>query len=318
MADRAISLVESEVARYRSIEEELERLKRTSDRINALLTDAEQRRYIEDDSVKLWLRQLKSISFDTDNLLDTYQTALKVYKQQKSLNAGSSHKRKWFQMEFSSISPEWGPVQRRQFSEEIGRINKKLEDISKGRKTLRLRGEDGARKKPSHEMVRSSPTGPCHDPSRAIGRELEKNEIVELLTSDLNLTVPVIPIQGAAGIGKTTLARLIYEDERINRYFKFKAWVCLTDGCDLKNATKEIYEKMTGESCGIQTYDVLQSCLRYVLFYLFYIFMSKISRELYFLQQKLKLEVRVMEHILTDIREEIFSKRFFSPFNLNF
>jgi Rx N-terminal domain/NB-ARC domain len=266
VADRAISLVESEVTRYRSVEEELERLKRTSERINSLQIDAEQRRYIEDNSVKLWLSQLKSVSFDTDNLLDAYQTALKVHKLQNSLDAGFSHKRKWYQIDLpslQSVSPEWGPVQRRRFSEEINRINNRLEEINNARKNLRLRGGDGTRKKPRHERSQHILTGPCHDPLSVIGRKHEKNEIVELLTSDLNLTLPVIPIYGTAGIGKTTLAKLVYDDQRIDEYYTLKAWVCLTDGCDVKKATKDIFEKLSGETC---SFHALQDRLRYVYF----------------------------------------------------
>ncbi|KAJ4793243.1 NBS-LRR-like resistance protein [Rhynchospora pubera] len=260
--DKGLSLLESEVSRYRNVEEELGRLRRTSDRINSLLVDAEQRRYIEDESVKLWLRQLRSISFDTDNLIDEYQTALEVYRLQASFNAaGSSRKRKWYQIELPSISPEWGPIRKR-FADEIERINTRLEEITKGRKTLRLRNEDGVRREAPNQRARIFQTGPCHDRSRMIGRQRETNDIVDLLTSDRDLVLPVVPIYGAAGIGKTTLARLVYEDERIDQYFKLKAWVSLTDGCDVRNIMKEICEKITKESCGFQAYETLQSQIR--------------------------------------------------------
>ncbi|KAJ1699169.1 hypothetical protein LUZ63_007681 [Rhynchospora breviuscula] len=265
VAGRAWSMVESEVARYRSIEDELGRLRRTSERINKLLIDAEERRYIEDNSVKLWLRQLRSISFDTDNILDEYQTALEVYKLKNSSNAGSSRKRKWCQIELPSISPEWGLLQRRVFAEEIERINKKLDEISKGRKTLRLRAEDGVRRDQPHQRAPFYQTGPCHDQSRMIGRQRETKQIVDLLTSGCDLTLPVVPIHGAAGIGKTTLARLVYEDESIDRYFKLKAWVSLTDGCDVKNAMIEIHEKMTKETINLQAYETLQGRLSHFL-----------------------------------------------------
>lgn len=44
LADKTISFLQSEVTRYCKVEEELGRLRRTSDRINSLLTDAEERR----------------------------------------------------------------------------------------------------------------------------------------------------------------------------------------------------------------------------------------------------------------------------------
>lgn len=103
-----------------------------------------------------------------------------------------------------------------------------------------------------------------------VGRQHEKDEIVKLLSYDLTSLgdsrpmVPVVPIHGAAGIGKTTLAQMIYSDDRIKEYL-----ICglirvhLTDRCNGKNAMKEIYDKMTGESCGFQALESLQKGIRY-------------------------------------------------------
>ncbi|XP_078160657.1 putative disease resistance protein RGA3 [Carex rostrata] len=263
LGDRVVSLLESEVTRYRNVEEGLGRLRRTSGRINCLLTDAEERRYIEDESVINWLNGLKSVSFDTDDLLDEYQTAINVH----NANVAPSHKRKWYQIEVPTISPEWGPLQRRRFASEINKIDKRLDEISKGRKNLRLKGEDGKRRGPSRPNARPFQTGPCHDPASIIGRENDKNEVVDLLISAQTSEsasgpkITVVPIHGAAGIGKTTLAQMVYDDPRLN-CFKIKAWVCLTERCDVSTAMKKIYEKMTGRRCDFRDIGRLQEKLR--------------------------------------------------------
>ncbi|XP_078160655.1 putative disease resistance protein RGA3 [Carex rostrata] len=263
LGDRVVSLLESEVTRYRNVEEGLGRLRRTSGRINCLLTDAEERRYIEDESVINWLNGLKSVSFDTDDLLDEYQTAINVH----NANVAPSHKRKWYQIEVPTISPEWGPLQRRRFASEINKIDKRLDEISKGRKNLRLKGEDGKRRGPSRPNARPFQTGPCHDPASIIGRENDKNEVVDLLISAQTSEsasgpkITVVPIHGAAGIGKTTLAQMVYDDPRLN-CFKIKAWVCLTERCDVSTAMKKIYEKMTMRRCDFRDIGSLQDRLR--------------------------------------------------------
>ncbi|KAA8550200.1 hypothetical protein F0562_001884 [Nyssa sinensis] len=55
-----------------------------------------------------------------------------------------------------------------------------------------------------------------------VGRDEDKNAIVELLLdSNLHENIPVIPIVGIGGLGKTTLAQFIYNDE--------KKWLRLRD-----------------------------------------------------------------------------------------
>ncbi|KAJ1699168.1 hypothetical protein LUZ63_007680 [Rhynchospora breviuscula] len=253
--DIGCSVFQSEVSRYKNVEEGLGRLKRTSQRIDSLLTDAEERRHIDDVSVKKWLRDLKSVSFDADYLLDTYQTALNVHK-----------KRKLYQM--PSLGPERGPFQRRKFSAEIDKLDNKLEEIAKSRKTLRLTGPDGTRKEATGQSSVLFQTGSCHDSARIFGRESDKNEILKLLipsgesTSASMPTIAFVLIHGAPGIGKTTLAQMVYDDPRLNSFFDIKAWVCLTERCDVITAMKKIYERITGARCDSWDFGTLQERLR--------------------------------------------------------
>ncbi|XP_045793327.1 putative disease resistance protein RGA1 [Trifolium pratense] len=66
--------------------------------------------------------------------------------------------------------------------------------------------------------------------SEVIGREHDKKKIIDLLIqhgNDENLSV--IPIVGLGGLGKTTLAKFVFNDEKISRNFSFKMWVCVAD-----------------------------------------------------------------------------------------
>ncbi|XP_050279105.1 putative disease resistance RPP13-like protein 1 isoform X2 [Quercus robur] len=51
------------------------------------------------------------------------------------------------------------------------------------------------------------------------------------------------------GLGKTTLAQLVYNDDDVSSYFDLKAWVCVSEDFDILRVSKEILKSITPEPC---------------------------------------------------------------------
>ncbi|KAK9205513.1 hypothetical protein WN943_015781 [Citrus x changshan-huyou] len=74
----------------------------------------------------------------------------------------------------------------------------------------------------------------------------------------------VIPIVGMGGIGKTTLAREVYNDKAVEDSGKFdvKAWVCVSDDFDVLSISKALLESITSATCDLKTVDKVQVQLK--------------------------------------------------------
>jgi hypothetical protein len=59
----------------------------------------------------------------------------------------------------------------------------------------------------------------------------------------------VYPIVGLGGLGKTTLAQLIFNHERVVNHFELRIWVCVSEDFSLKRMTKAIIESASGHAC---------------------------------------------------------------------
>ncbi|XP_034672591.1 disease resistance protein RGA2-like [Vitis riparia] len=102
---------------------------------------------------------------------------------------------------------------------------------------------------------------------RCYRRDHDKENIVGLLkqSSDTE-NVSIIPIVGIGGLGKTTLAKLVYNDERVAGHFPIKMWVCVSDEFDIENLVKKILKEMKGdEKYSDFSMEQLQSRLRNAL-----------------------------------------------------
>ncbi|MED6139921.1 hypothetical protein PIB30_088435, partial [Stylosanthes scabra] len=77
---------------------------------------------------------------------------------------------------------------------------------------------------------------------RVCGRVEEKEEIIKLLMGQHSEAgnVDVISIVGNGGLGKTTLAQMVYDDDRVKGHFNMLMWVCVSDDFDVKMLIQKI------------------------------------------------------------------------------
>jgi hypothetical protein len=88
------------------------------------------------------------------------------------------------------------------------------------------------------------------DPMEILSRSRaqDKEKVVDTLLhqgSRVNLTV--LPTVGMGGLGKTTLAQLVYNDSEIRKHFNLLLWVCVSHNFDVDMLAQSIFEAATKE-----------------------------------------------------------------------
>ena len=67
---------------------------------------------------------------------------------------------------------------------------------------------------------------------------------------------------GMGGVGKTTLAQLVYNDKRVKDSFDYTTWNCVSENFDVLRILKTIFEQVTATTCDIHDLNLLQVKIR--------------------------------------------------------
>ncbi|XP_026385235.1 disease resistance protein RGA2-like [Papaver somniferum] len=226
MLKNLVTLLGNEISLAWGVKDDLKMLKQTLEVIEAKTSDAETKQ-VNDAAVSLWLKMLKQVSYDADDLLDefSYEAMCRYHKKSKFNQIATAMERFQFQ---TTSSGGYDEQHRKRLTTSF------FGDASKfvGRKKDKLK----IVKLLTTMSVFSSSSLPSTTSSSSVNSNQLEN-------------VSVISIVGMGGLGKTSLAQSIYDDKSVERYFEKKMWVCISDDFDVFKILKNIMESVTRSRC---------------------------------------------------------------------
>ncbi|XP_058183943.1 putative disease resistance protein RGA3 [Rhododendron vialii] len=219
---------------------DVETLGRRLEMIEALLSDAENStRKIESKVLKLWLKNLKLAICDAENVLDEI--------------AYESLRTKLEAQMMDQVSKFFRP----KIAYKVKNVNSLLDRICKEANEVGLT--------PANQLINASAvvepseftslTHPFVDDSKVLGRDGDVSTVRDmLLGSGVEDDLSVVAIVGMAGLGKTTLAQLLYKDKDVVSYFDLKMWICISDDFDVQRLRNKIMQSLAGQKLSGKKY----------------------------------------------------------------
>ncbi|XP_060974641.1 putative disease resistance protein At3g14460 [Cannabis sativa] len=230
----------------------LDKLETTFLSLAEVLSDAEQKQF-RNSRVEKWLDKLQDVVEDAEDLFDEIEyDALKLKVETESE----------FDDKFkvSKLSSIFNSIDRKRKTD-MEKILERLNTFKEERYILDLRT--------NVEKIQSqrTPSMSSIDDAEFFGRDEEKKILKEVLVENEvgKEKICVIPIVGLGGIGKTTLAQAVYNDDEVEKYFQLKAWVCVSDEFDVCKVMKTVLEAVTKSSCNVEGLSVLEEKIQQVL-----------------------------------------------------
>ncbi|KAM0999279.1 hypothetical protein FF1_006002 [Malus domestica] len=215
-----------------NIEDEVERLKLSFMEVQDLLKILEGNHQMNSSTpptLKNWFERLRAASYDIEDLIDCWAAECEWWKMKKQQQ--QVHK---FHLLFGAFKFLFLHRLLSKLREITSRLHVIKEDGKFYRKMI---GSDHIPSK-THETTRETVSVPYS--SVVSSREEEKRIIIEQLITDKGASRGNFSIVGMGGVGKTTLAQLVFQDEKVGGYFSFKIWVHVGKDFEMKRIFTEI------------------------------------------------------------------------------
>ncbi|CAM0878772.1 unnamed protein product [Alopecurus aequalis] len=244
--NKLASLIASEFESILGVTKDLCDLQGLFGDITAWLSGVEVRT-ADSSSSPYWLKQLKAVVNDFDDLL--YR--LEAEKDRADIIASENHgMANWLWTKPKSV------LSRTKIAQEIKEIRKRFAKIVKQRTEFSAIADSTLvthHVKPTHNTTGEMSI--LTNTTYVVGRDEVKQSIMSMLVeAHIQERIPIVSIVGLGGSGKTTLAKYICQDGKIiGEHFEVVYWVHVSQEFNVEKLLRKLFESVSDEKSELHT-----------------------------------------------------------------
>ncbi|KAG2302534.1 hypothetical protein Bca52824_031185 [Brassica carinata] len=212
--ERLWNLLVRESERFQGVEEQFNGLKRELEMLRCFLEDADAKKHTSA-MVRNTIKDIKEIVFDAEDIVETF-----ILKEELGYTSGIRN----IVRRFSFVI-----LERRGLAFDMEAISKRISKVIRDMQSLSVQkvivneGYTESLQEVRREMRHTFSTD---NRDHLVGLEETVKKLVGCLVDEDSSQV--VSITGMGGIGKTTLARQVFNHETIKSHFSGLAWVCVS------------------------------------------------------------------------------------------
>ncbi|TQD95438.1 hypothetical protein C1H46_018923 [Malus baccata] len=235
---KVLSLAQKEFSLACGFKAELKKLQESVTHIELLLLDVAEQPQGRLKSVDAWVKKLKDVADDAEDVFDELE--YEVYRRKVEIQ---DHMKKKVLNFFSLSNPLAFCLI---MAHKLQKINASLVDLERKASPLGLvstRNTDATTQGIRWDRQTNAFFG---KEEITVGRKDDVSKIVTALTdSKYNQeNLAVMAIVGMGGLGKTTLAKSVYNEGSIHKFFEKKIWICVSDTFDVNHILRQMSEQL--------------------------------------------------------------------------
>ncbi|CAN6326879.1 unnamed protein product [Urochloa humidicola] len=240
------------------LEKQHKLLKRKLPAILDVINDAEEQAAAKREGAKAWLEEVRNVAYQANDVLDEFKYEALRRKAKKEGHY------KELGMDVIKLFPSHNRfVFRNKMGNKLRVILEELDVPIAEMNTFRFKFRPGPPVPINH--LRENSSDIIDDPMKIASRSRdgEKQKVVKaLLDQASNLNLTIFPIVAMGGMGKTTLAQLVYNDPEVLKHFQLRLWVCVSDDFDVDSLARSIVREAKKNGCQVDGNSALDKQLR--------------------------------------------------------